>query len=1117
MEDHQLLRAKKLFLAAADLAATEREQYLDDQCGGDAVLRARVHALLTSDAATDDVLGELQVDGVTVRSFLEPDQPDDEIGDFRLIRELGRGGMGIVWLAEQKSLGRQVALKLIRPGSASEELLRRFRKEAEVLGQLQHPGIAQIYEVGTTQVGSVALPVEQPYFAMEYVSGIALDDYVMRNDLDTQQRLELLASICDSIDHAHRAGVVHRDLKPDNILVTDAGRPVLLDFGIARVTESDVMSISMHHTAGQIIGTLPYMSPEQVLGDQRRIDARSDVYSMGAVMFEVLSGRLPVDVQGRSIAEAARVICDEDPASLRSISAAFRGDVDTIVQKALEKDESRRYQSAAELAADIRRHLTDQPITARPATTLYQARKFVRRHTALVTVSALVFLALAAGTAGTSWGMLHARSQRQAALQESARARRVTQFLSDTLGFANPDVTDAPNITARTLVDRAAREVAVAFASDPTAEAEVRSVIGQTYAALGELDSSRQELVRALHLRTKVLDASLEAEYEVASPLYWVLQDLSNDTRYGIVAGRLQVVRQTLLQNHSAELVEAFRALARGAYATDNAEAEFASALARVEEFRLSRAPEDPQARRLFAEHLLVLGSQLSAVTILTPRDRLKRARGCEVLREALNWNGERVTHSSKVRTMDHLYLGLRSLGDKAEASQLAQSVLRDLSEQGLPEDHWFIALYRTRVAACLDLKDEAVNASLVEASLVGGYSVVRTASNGWTRHAAELKRYLVEHYQASGQLGAADRHQAEFADLLVGGTRSYDEMLAAFGPQQGALRAALLELAGDIRAQRAGAGLRHIQEACARIDLTDQDPRTALIARLLHAWSISILPPRSAAMQAYLLEIRTESVRLCRPHEARITWRLAQYLNMLARIQNEIGQHQEALQSASEAAGLKERLGENDYYYWAYQGSRGQALVGLDRCAEAIGVLLPNYDNLREDLGPLNNNCHHLLTFLIIACAQEDRHDELESRLHSWLDAVFERGDPGPLLDACWMITLVPGYAPELYRRALEAARLGGQDTSSFRAPTEGLGRALFRLGDYAGAIEAFRADEQETVGTLAFESMAHLKAGDRVQAERALRRQAELEGSLFARVQCLRKLYADEIERLR
>ncbi len=335
-----------------------------------------------------------------------------KIGHYRLIRELGRGGMGSVYEAEQDKPRRIVALKVIRPGLMSRDLIRRFELETNVLGRLQHVGIAQIYEAGTADAGHGP----QPFFAMELITGArSITEFTREQKLGTRARLELVAKVCDAVHHAHQKGVIHRDIKPGNILVDKSGQPKILDFGVAKATESDIQVTTMHTDVGQLIGTLPYMSPEQVAADPLELDTRSDVYALGVLTYEMLTGKLPYDVSKKVIHEAARVIREQEPTKLSVVSKVYRGDIETIVAKALEKDKARRYQSAADLAADLRRYLNSEPIVARPASTIYQLKKFAARNRAFVGGVVVVFVVLIAGVATSTWLAIQASRQRERA------------------------------------------------------------------------------------------------------------------------------------------------------------------------------------------------------------------------------------------------------------------------------------------------------------------------------------------------------------------------------------------------------------------------------------------------------------------------------------------------------------------------------------------------------------------------------------------------------------------------------------------------------------------------------------------------------------------------------
>jgi tetratricopeptide (TPR) repeat protein/predicted Ser/Thr protein kinase len=437
--------------------------------------------------------------GMVEGEGLSVDSPLKQMGKYRIEGVLGSGGMGKVYLARQENPDRQVALKVIRTEHENPRLIKRFELEARVLGRLQHPGIAQIYEA---DIHDGAF-----FFAMEYVRGPSLKAYVEKNKLTTRQCMELLIKICEAVQHAHQRGIIHRDLKPANILVEESGQPKVLDFGVARATDGDIQTTTFLTEVGQLVGTLHYMSPEQVAGDPDEIDTRTDVYSLGVIAFEMLTGGLPFDFRGMVVTDIMRTILEEEPERLSSIDQEWRGDLDTIISKAMEKDRARRYQSASELAADIRCHLNDQPIMARPPSWFYQVRKFARRNRALVSGVVAAFVVLVAGIIATGFALSRETEQRRLKEAEALRARAalseseaVTQFLVDTLMAADPYEESRRDVLVREVMDRAAESVGREFADKPKVEARLRSTIGRVYTSLGEFALAEPQLTAAFSL-----------------------------------------------------------------------------------------------------------------------------------------------------------------------------------------------------------------------------------------------------------------------------------------------------------------------------------------------------------------------------------------------------------------------------------------------------------------------------------------------------------------------------------------------------------------------------------------------------------------------------------------
>ncbi len=491
-------RQWELFHAALERSPEKRPAYLAEACGGDAALHECLAVLL---ASHDQVGSFLQPSDVEVTA----DRPTqdlpagrsapDRIGRYEIRRLIASGGMGTVYEAVQDHPHRLVALKVLRRGAASPQAMKRFKHEAEILGHLRHPNIAQIYDAGTFDEGEGV----QPFFAMELVRGQPLVEYCDAKKLGTRPRLELFCRVCDAVQYAHHQGVIHRDLKPDNVLVDDAGEPKILDFGVARATGADIQTTTLQTDIGQLIGTVPYMSPEQVSGDPHAIDMRSDVYTLGVILYQLLCGRLPHDLRDKSIPEAARVIREQEPTPLSSIDRSLRGDLETIVAKTLEKERDRRYQSPAVLAADIRHHLADEPIVARPASTFYQLQKFARRNKTLVGGVAASFALLLAGTAGIAW-------QWQAARSEAARATEINDYLMRLFALVNPyegvDALAMPGSMERlpsveNLIDDAAAGLATSFAKWPDVRADLHGRLGKTYFGLSRFEEASRHLDRA--------------------------------------------------------------------------------------------------------------------------------------------------------------------------------------------------------------------------------------------------------------------------------------------------------------------------------------------------------------------------------------------------------------------------------------------------------------------------------------------------------------------------------------------------------------------------------------------------------------------------------------------
>lgn len=429
MDAGRYARLHELYDATRGRPAAEREAFIASVCAEDADLGAELAGLCAALAAAGaaraqdsgaaaQFLADEAIDAARQRLETLTAQSLDRglparIGAYRILRRIGQGGMGVVYEAEQSAPQRRVALKMIPPSFGGAERLKRFKLEGEVLGRLHHPNIAQVYECGTADLGHGA----QPYFAMEYVEGVDLYTFALRANLGIDAKLALVARVADAVQHAHERGVVHRDLKPDNVLVEASGEPKVLDFGVARASDtSNVLTSAMTQT-GELVGTLAYMAPEQLSGERGAVGPRVDVYALGVILYQLLAARLPHEVAGLPLTAAMQLLTHAEPVPLARLDPRCAGDVTTIVAKAMEKDPARRYASAAEFAADLRRHLEHLPIQARPASAIYRLKKTLRRNRELVIGLVAVFVVLSAGLAGTLW-------QARAASANAAEARR---------------------------------------------------------------------------------------------------------------------------------------------------------------------------------------------------------------------------------------------------------------------------------------------------------------------------------------------------------------------------------------------------------------------------------------------------------------------------------------------------------------------------------------------------------------------------------------------------------------------------------------------------------------------------------------------------------------------
>lgn len=420
------------------LPVDARDEFLEDACSGNEEMLAEARSLLEFSCAAEGFLEPPAPADLGVTLTEDPStivEPGADVGAYRIVRVLSSGGMGVVFEAEQSAPRRRVALKMMKLDLISENALRRFRYEAEVLAQLRHPCIAQIYDTGVHVTGD-RVRRELPWIAMEFVpGGRTILEYADERGLAIDDRVCLFIRVCDAIHHGHVKGVIHRDIKPDNVMVDEDGTPKVIDFGVARASAAELHLTDPRTETGRIVGTLQYMSPEQVAGRAASLDVRSDVYGLGVVLYELLTASLPYDLSSRPIHEVARVISESPPDRPKTLAS----DLQTIILKALEKEPERRYESAAHLARDLERFLEHEPVEARPPSVRYQLRMLARRNRSLVAAALLVFVAAIAATlVSVSYAVAARRSEKSAITRrnelqdERDRARQLAEVLLET-------------------------------------------------------------------------------------------------------------------------------------------------------------------------------------------------------------------------------------------------------------------------------------------------------------------------------------------------------------------------------------------------------------------------------------------------------------------------------------------------------------------------------------------------------------------------------------------------------------------------------------------------------------------------------------------------------------
>jgi len=635
----------------------------------------------------------------------------DTIGPYRVLSLLGEGGMGAVYLADQLTPHRRVALKVIKAGMDTRQVVARFEAERQALALMDHPNIATVFDAGEASTG-------RPYFAMEYVAGVPITDYCDRHHLSTRERLALFLQVCGAIQHAHQKGVIHRDIKPSNVLVTVMeGTPIpkVIDFGVAKATNQRLTEKTLFTQLGLLIGTPEYMSPEQAEMTGLDVDTTTDIYAMGVLLYELLVGALPFDsarLRRAGYAEIQRIIREEEPAkpSTRfsslgatgrevarrrqtdpaSLARELRGDLDWITLKALEKDRTHRYPSASEFAADLRRYLADEPVVARPAGVRYRAKKFVRRHRAAVAAATVVLLLLSAF--GVTMAVQSARiaAERDVAARERDRAERVSAFLVSLFEASDPDRSKGEKVSARQLLDAGRQRLASELRDEPQSRAALLHTIGRVYRVLDLNDLAKPVLLEALEARQAATGrerADLADTMSELARVYASLGDL--DRAEAIDEDVLRIRREVYGAEHQkiAQTMsnQGINLSSRGRYAEAEQRYRDAADVAR---------------------HVGASGDaaviQVNIATALINQSRLLEA--IEVLRGATALLTETfgLEHVRTQAAMNNLGAALTRTGQFEEAERLQREILR-VRRKLLGSEHFDVAVALYNLASTLD------------------------------------------------------------------------------------------------------------------------------------------------------------------------------------------------------------------------------------------------------------------------------------------------------------------------------------------------------------------------------------------------------------------------------
>ena len=728
----------------------ERTAFLDAACVGQPVLRAEVDALLAASQRLGSFLNQPAIPRSVANATMAQvaDRTGSLIGPYKLLQQIGEGGFGVVYRAEQEMpVHRIVALKIIKPGMDTAQVIARFESERQALAIMDHPNIAKVYDAGATDSGL-------PYFVMELVNGVPITEFCDIKQATLEARLKLFVDVCHAIQHAHQKGIIHRDIKPSNVMVSlHDGLPVVkvIDFGVAKATSQDLTARTVFTELGQIVGTPVYMSPEQAGMSSLGIDTRSDIYSLGVLLYELLTGTTPLEskrLREAGYVEMQRMICEEesqrpstrlsslgDSASIqagnrglevRRLVQLLGGDLDWVVMKALDKDRNRRYETASELALDLLRHLRDEPVLACPPSSIYQMRKFMRRNKGPMLGASLLLLAILAGLIGTTLGWIESRRQRDAsavsalsekrakesALAREAESKAILEFVEQKVfAAARPQGQDGGlgrDVTMRQAMESAQSQLESSLPDQPIIEAKLRNTIGSSFWFLGDAKSAESQFVRAIEIFTAKCGSEHPDTLASMNGLALSLVDLGRHAEARKLNEQTLEIRKAKLgPNHPFTLTS-----------MNNLASNYASLGLRSEALKLREQTLELQKVALGHDHIDTLrsmGNLANSYALMGRDDETMKLNEQTLL---LRQSSLGMDHPDTLLSMSNLAISYANVDRQKEALELREKVLElrkaklgDVHPQTLVAMHNVSSSYATlgRHSDALKLREETL------------------------------------------------------------------------------------------------------------------------------------------------------------------------------------------------------------------------------------------------------------------------------------------------------------------------------------------------------------------------------------------------------------------------